>query len=62
MILRAREFAMKTTEPVRPEDAKVDSETEALVKERDATFDRDKKTAIPWSEARKNILAQPLPH
>lgn len=53
---------MKTTEPVRPEDAKVDSETEALVKERDATFDQDKKTAIPWSEARKNILAQPLPH
>jgi hypothetical protein len=61
MEVRAREFDMKTTEPVRP-DEDVDQETEEIVRDRNASFETDKKTAAPWSEVKRRILSQPLPN
>lgn len=34
----------------------VDKETDRIVCERDATFDKDKKTAEPWRDVKNRIL------
>lgn len=46
-----------STNPTRPEE-KTEPETEKTVRERDATFDRDKKTAETWPKAKARILDQ----
>jgi hypothetical protein len=51
---------MNKTEPIRPEDV-IDESEEAIVRERLATFDEDKKTATPWSEVKRRILSQAVP-
>ena len=45
------------SQPTRP-DEKVDPETEKIVRERDAKFDHDKKTAEAWPKTKARILDQ----
>jgi hypothetical protein len=47
---------VKTDEPIPPEDETVSPEVEAIIRERLKTFEEGKKTAIPWPEAKRQIL------
>jgi hypothetical protein len=50
--------------PIRPTKPTVDQQTERIILERDATFDKDRKTAVDAREAIAGIrkaLKQPTP-
>lgn len=50
--------------PTRPEtkpEPPVDEETEPTVREREATFDQDRKTAALWPDAKARIVKQSTP-
>jgi hypothetical protein len=51
---------MNTPEPTRPLEEGIDESNEAIVLERLKTVDQDKKTAAPWPEVKKRILAKTL--
>jgi hypothetical protein len=51
---------MNTTQPIRPDES-IDEAEEAVVRERLATFDRDKDTTLSREEAKKRIFSQPVP-
>lgn len=46
---------MKTTEEKQAE-IPVSAETEAIIRQRLATLEEDKKTAAPWPEVKRRIL------
>ena len=46
---------MKTTEEKQTE-IPVSPETEAIIRQRRATLEEDKKTAAPWPEVKRRIL------
>ena len=51
---------MNTTQPIRPDES-INEAEEAVVRERLATFDRDKDTTLSREEAKKRIFSQPVP-
>jgi hypothetical protein len=49
-----------STTPTRPDSKEaLDEETERVLAEREATFEKDKETAEPWSNVKADILRQP---
>jgi hypothetical protein len=49
---------MKPTEPIRPLEEGVDPSNEEIVRERLKTADQEK--SLPWQEAKRRILSQPV--
>ena len=53
-------IAMNTTKAARPLEEGIDQSNEDIVLERLKTVDQDKKSAAPWPEVKKRILAKSL--
>ena len=51
---------MNTTKAARPLEEGIDQSNEDIVLERLKTVDQDKKSAAPWPEVKKRILAKSL--